>query len=120
MEDHSVTELRKVFPKITPRIGTALWCAFTGGYPEGTYRNVNLPAGDLIQGTWNYWNKVIQEVYGKKNKKSFKRNVAQANVRSVEKKLKKAGWKFADSGIKLDSADKLLNDVMVQMKKLEK
>lgn len=114
MEDHAITELRKVFPKITPRIGTAIWCVLTGGYPDGTYRNITLPTGDLVQGTWNYWNQVIHDAKGKKNEKTFKGNTTQTKIKSAERKLKKAGWKLATEGIKLDR-DLELRDQLVEI-----
>src|SRR5271157_5981525 len=109
MEDHAVTELRKVFPKITNKLGEAIWCALTDEYPNGTYRNIVLPTGDLVQGTWRFWSQVIIDVSGKKANymKFYDSHAPIAKIKSVERKLNKAGWKLGEEGIKLDRDEKL-------------
>jgi len=118
MEDHAVTELRKVFPKITNKLGDAIWCALTGEYLEGTYRNIYLPTGDLVQGTCRYWGQVIADVRGKKSGDYLDFYLSHApkdKIKSIERKLKKAGWKLADEGIKLDRDEKLKDEIVEMM-----
>lgn len=117
MEDHAVTELRKVFPKITNSLGDAIWCVLTGEYPDGTYRNIILPKGDLIQGTWRFWSQIILDASGKKGDymKFYMAHAPAPKIRSIERKLKKAGWKLSEEKIELDRNEKLRDETVAIM-----
>jgi hypothetical protein len=110
MKPYIISEITKVFPKVSNSLSKTLWCVFTGKYPQGVYRNVTLPNGELVQGSWNYWAEIIMKIKCKKKEKPsdyFKSNIPTAKMKTIEKKLKKAGWKFADEGIRLDANEKL-------------
>lgn len=118
MSCNEITEICKVFPDFTRSIGQAMWCVFTGNYPTGTYRNVYLPSGQLCQLTWRMWGEIIAEVRGHK-KESYitfwESRVSEAKAKSVERKFKKAGWKFGEEPVHLDTDDKLRDETIALM-----
>jgi hypothetical protein len=113
MSQNEIIEIKKVFPDFTRSIGEAMWCIFTGNYPTGAYRNVYLPNGQLCQHTWRMWGQIIADARGHK-KESYttfwESRVLEAKAKSVEKKFKKAGWKFSEEPIHLDADEKLRDE----------
>jgi len=108
-------EILKVYPEFTRSIGQAMWCMFTGNFPDGTYRNIYLPSGQLCQHTWRIWAQYIAEARGNKKEDYstyWESHSTPEKIKSVEKKFKKAGWKFADEGIRLDADTKLRDEIV--------
>jgi hypothetical protein len=95
-----------------------MWCAFTGNYPDGTYRNIYLPSGQLCQHTWRTWGQIIADARGHK-KESYltfwESHVSETKIKSVERKFKKAGWKFADDSVCFSTNEKLRDETISQI-----
>lgn len=115
MSQNEIDAIKKVFPEFTCSIGQAMWCVFTGKYPVGAYRNVYLPNGQLCQNSLRTWGQIISDARGH-SKESYTTylgsNVPEVKSKAIEKKFKKAGWKFGDEPVYLDTGDKLRDDMV--------
>jgi hypothetical protein len=113
MSQNEINAIKAVYPEFTRSIGQAMWCVFTGNYPVGSYRNVYLPNGQLCQHTVRSWGQIIADARGH-SKESYttywESHVPEAKFKAVEKKFKKAGWKFSEEPVNLDANDKLRDE----------
>ena len=123
MSQNEINAIRAVFPEFTRGIGEAMWCVFTGKYADGTYRNVILPNNQLCQHTWRTWGQIIADARGNKKEDYstyWESHASDVKIKQVEKKFKKAGWKFADEGIRLDANEKLRDETLAIISDVEK
>jgi len=123
MSQNEINAIKAIFPDFTRSIGEAMWCIFTGNHPHGAYRNIYLPSGQLCQHTWQMWGKIIADARGNKKENYstyWESKVPDAKCKPVEKKFRKAGWKFEEFPVHLDTDEKFRDETVAIMSENEK